>query len=101
MRRQFKSALFASVVLLFAGCKKETAPPNGVYDITGTVVSTDSAAKTVELDHEEIPGVMAAMDMAYSVADPKILAGVKAGDSVRGKLKAESGNYTITSLSKR
>jgi Copper binding periplasmic protein CusF len=44
---------------------------------------------------------MPAMDMAYSIADPKILAGLKAGDSVQGKPKAESGNYTITSLAKR
>ena len=45
--------------------------------------------------------MMPAMDMAYSIADPKILAGLKAGDSVQGKPKAESGNYTITSLAKR
>ena len=44
---------------------------------------------------------MPAMDMAYSIADPKILAGLKASDSVQGKPKAESGNYTITSLAKR
>jgi len=100
MRHQLRSAVVL-VALGFAGCQNKTASPNGVYDIKGTVVAIDSASKTVELDHEEIPGVMEAMNMAYAVADPSLLAGLKLGDSVLGKLKAESGNYTITSLSRR
>lgn len=87
--------------MTIGGCKRDSASPNGVYDIQGAVVSVDSAQKTIDLDHAAIPGVMAAMDMVYSVSDAKLLAGLKPGDSVRGKLKAESGNFTITTLQKR
>ena len=100
MRPQIKSAIALGLVLIFVGCRDKTVQPNGVYDIKGTVVTLDTAKKAVELDHEEIPGIMAAMDMAYAVADPKLLAGLKLGDTVLGKLKVESGNYTITSLAK-
>ena len=100
MHPQVKIALAIGLILLFVSCRDKTATPNGVYNIKGTVVALDITKKTVELDHEEIPGVMEAMDMAYAVADAKLLAGLKPGDTVLGKLKAESGNYTITSLAK-
>lgn len=100
MAPQIKVALAVALVFVFTGCSAKTETPNGFYDIKGTVVALDTTKKTIELDHEEIPGVMAAMDMAYSVADAKILAGLKPGDTVRGKLKAQSGDYTITSLAK-
>ena len=101
MRPQLSRSLLAGLVLIFAACQSKTRTPNGLYDIRGAVVALDSAKKTVELDHEQIPGVMAAMSMAYSVADPKVLQGLNPGDSVRGQLKVKSGNYTITSLQKR
>ena len=101
MRPRVRSVLLAGLVLICAACQSKTETPNGVYDIRGAVVALDSAKKTVELDHEEIPGVMPAMSMEYSVVDPKVLQGLNLGDSVRGKVKVESGNYSITSLVKR
>jgi Cu/Ag efflux protein CusF len=44
---------------------------------------------------------MGAMKMEYAVPDSKLLEGLRTGDSVRGKLTAGSGMYTITSLEKR
>ena len=101
MRPRLRSPLLAGLALIFAACQSKTETPNGVYDIRGAVVALDSAKKTIELDHEEIPGVMAAMSMEYPVAEPKVLQGLNLGDSVRGQFKVESGNYTITSLQKR
>lgn len=72
-----------------------------VYDIKGKVVAVDSEKKTVTLDHEDIPGLMKAMKMEFSAEDEKVLARVKAGDAVQGKLKAEGGSYVVTSLEKR
>lgn len=105
MRPLLKTAA-VGLVLVLAGCSNQSGstPRDGakVADIKGKVVSVDPAKKTVELDHEAIPELnMKAMKMEYPVADPKLLEGLKAGDSVRGKVKAESGKYTITSLEKR
>lgn len=94
-------ATLCGLALIVGACNREANVPNGVYDIRGAVVTVDSTQKTVELDHDEIPGVMAAMDMPYPVSDAKLLAGLKPGDSVRGKLTVASGTFTITSLQKR
>ena len=105
MRQRLRTAVFG-LALVLAGCSNQTGPTGQdaakVADIKGKVVSVDPAKKTVELDHEAIPGLnMRAMKMEYTVADPKLLEGLKPGDSVQGKVKAESGRYTITSLEKR
>ena len=72
-----------------------------LYDVTGTVVSVDPGKKAVTLDHQDIPGLMKAMTMEFSVEDEKVLGGVSAGDKVAGKVKHEGGKYVVTELTKR
>ena len=67
----------------------------------GKVVAVEKEKNRVVLDHEDIPGLMKAMQMPFSVTDPKLLEGLKAGDAVSGKLKAEGGKYVITQLQTR
>lgn len=81
------------------GSSPKDAPK--LYDVKGTVVSLDRDKKAVTLDHEDIPGLMKAMKMEFAVDDAKVLDGLTAGDAVTGKLKADGGNYVVTSLSKR
>lgn len=99
MRQHVKGVIVAGLVFILAGCQRQAA--SRVYEVKGAVVAVDPASKTLELDHEEIPGYMKAMRMTYPIADAKLLEGLKAGDSVRGKLKVEARSYTITSLEKR
>jgi Cu/Ag efflux protein CusF len=88
-----------------AGCQGRSgssAPGEAkLYDVTGTVVSVDREKKAVTLDHEDIPGLMRAMKMEFSVDDPKALDGLSAGDRVSGKVRHESGRYVVTGLQKR
>src|SRR6266436_3703384 len=90
------------VPLAFAGCGggKETAPAGKQYPIKGKVVAVDPSKPAVKLDHEEVPGLMKAMEMEYAVQDAKVLQGLKAGDTVQGQLKVVSGQYVITDLQK-
>ena len=74
--------------------------PEGVYEIRGTIVSVDAPRRIVEINHDEIPGVMAAMSMPYEVADASILQGLAAGDRVRGTLRVDRRGYVITALQK-
>src|SRR5437899_2271151 len=104
MRPHLRTAV-VGLVLVLAGCSSQSGSTGQdaakVADIKGKVVSVDPAKKTVELDHEAIPELdMKAMKMEYTVADARLLDGLKPGDSVHGKVKAESGKYTITSLEK-
>lgn len=100
------STAVAVVAAVLAGCQSQTGTTTAtdaarVYDVTGKVVSLDPAKKVVKLDHEDIPGLMKAMTMEFAVEDAKLLDGLKPGDAVHGKLKAESGKYVITALEKR
>jgi protein SCO1/2 len=92
--------------LVLAGCTgvgtgQHNEASGKQYDIKGTVVAVALDKQSVTLDHEEIPGLMMAMKMEYRVDNPKLLENLKPGDKVQGRLKAESGKYTITELEKR
>jgi protein SCO1/2 len=58
------------------------AAPRDVYSVTGTVVEVQLAEKYIEIQHEKIPGYMAAMTMPFDVKDTNELAGLGAGDKV-------------------
>ena len=77
------------------------APATQVHDIRGTVVAIALDSGTVNLDHEEIPGLMAAMKMEYQVQDVGMLDGLKPGDRVAGRLQARDGEYLIVALEKQ
>lgn len=99
MRQHVKGAIVAGLVVVLAGCQRPAA--SRVYDVKGVVVAVDSASRTLELDHEAIPGYMNAMRMTYPVADAKLLDGLVAGDSIRGTLRVDARSYVLTSLEKR
>ena len=98
MLQYLKGAVVIGVVVASAGCQGRASRE---YELKGAVVAVDPASRTVELDHEEIPGFMQAMTMKYPVSDAKLLEGLKAGDSIRGTLKVQRQRYAITSLEKR
>lgn len=99
------SAIVAVIAATLVGCESQTGSSAKdaarVYDIQGKVVSLDPARKVVELDHEDIPGLMKAMTMEFAVEDARLLDGLKPGDGVKGQLRVESGQYVITALAKR
>jgi protein SCO1/2 len=90
------------VVLLFPGCARDgtKAPEDRLYDVRGTVVSVSPEKQMITVDHEDIPGLMKAMKMPFRVADSKLLEGLREGDRIEGKAKA-NGGYTFVTLEKR
>jgi Cu/Ag efflux protein CusF len=55
----------------------------------------------VTLDHEDIRGLMKAMQMEFAVEDSKLLEGIKAGELVQGRLKKTESGYVLTRLEKQ
>jgi protein SCO1/2 len=94
------TALFVPVMLAGCGGGPSSTPGDGGYDVRAKVVAITPDKPAVTLDHEAIPGLMKAMEMEFRVADPKLLAGLKAGDKVRGRLKKTDSGLLITSLEK-
>ena len=72
------------------------------YAIRGTITGIPADRLSVTLDHEEVPGLMAAMrKMTYPVANAETLNGLAVGDLVEGRLHARGPGHTILSLKKR
>jgi Cu/Ag efflux protein CusF len=83
------------VALASAGCRRGDRDKDKVYDIKGKVVAVDTDKNKVTLDHEDIPGLMPAMKMAFPAENAKLLEGIKAGDQVHGKLTVKAGGERI------
>ena len=54
-----------------------------LHEGRGVVVSVDLRKSRLVLDHEEIPGFMAAMVMNYLVKPPSLLQGLRPGEKIR------------------
>jgi Cu/Ag efflux protein CusF len=94
--------IVATVFVLGCGDGSNSSPEKGrAYDIQGKVTRVDVEKKKVKIDHQDIPGLMKGMDMEFDVGDAKVLEGIQPGDTVHGRLKVTSGEYTITELHKQ
>ncbi|MBK8466053.1 MAG: copper-binding protein [Chloracidobacterium sp.] len=77
-----------------------TQPKDGLYPGKGKVTKINNELKSVELDHEEIVGVMPPMIMEFYVHEKWLLTGLKVGDNVEFVLKYEHPAETIVSIKK-
>jgi protein SCO1/2 len=94
----------AVLVAALAGCTggpDKQGTTERQYDVKGKVVAVDPKKPAVTLDHEDIPGLMKAMEMEFKVTDARLLEGLRAGDQVQGRLKKTDSGYLITHLEKR
>ena len=70
------------------------------YKSVGVVKNMDADAGKITVDHEEIPGYMAAMEMTEAVSDAKMLENVKIGDRIEFELQRTGSTLLITKLNK-
>lgn len=70
------------------------------YSGTGVVRLINLKEGWLEIDHEEIKGFMAAMQMEWSVKDRAMLKRVRVGDKVNFTLEDNNGSEVITGLKK-
>jgi len=102
-------SLIAIAVIIFplalAGCggasNTDTKTRDNQYEIQGKVKAVDVTKPAVTLDHQDIPGLMKAMQMEFRVEDARLLNGIGVGDQVKGKLRKGDSGYIITQLEKR
>ena len=89
--------------LLLAACA--VASPAGAeegaqaaFEGVGRVIAIDVKNSTVTLDHEEIPGLMPAMRMRFTVERRADLDGLKKGDAVRFSLGSRGDEFVIVTI---
>ncbi|HEX3102147.1 MAG TPA: copper-binding protein [Pyrinomonadaceae bacterium] len=83
--------------------KQPTQPPpikDGNYNGKGTVTKVDLSIGAVELNHENIEGLMPAMQMEFYVTDKALLKGLAAGDKADFVIEYKQGRETINSIKK-
>ena len=71
-----------------------------VFQAQGVVQELDPDGKTVVIQHEAIPGYMAAMTMPFVDKNPSELVGLRHGDSITFRLNVTSTNGWIDHVTK-
>ncbi|MBK6587231.1 MAG: copper-binding protein [Acidobacteria bacterium] len=103
-----KLLFITAVTLLFTACStpnpaNKAVPPAAdkqTYKSVGVVKSLDIYTDRVTVDHEEIPGYMAAMEMNEMVADHELLGSIKVGDKVEFEIERRGSAIIYTSFKK-
>lgn len=75
-------------------------PKDGNYDGKGEVTKINLELGSVELKHEDMPGLMPAMQMEFFVKDKAILKEIKVGDRVDFVVEYKHPQETIISITK-
>jgi protein SCO1/2 len=113
MKTQWLAVTLLLGLLVAPGCQREAEKPATTpapktanmpakdYPITGRVVSIAPDKSAITLDHEDIPGLMSAMQMPFTVEDPMVLEDIEPDSQVEGRLKVEGSKYIITQLKAR
>jgi Cu/Ag efflux protein CusF len=75
-----------------------SVPRDGDYNAKGVVTKINLELASIELDHEDIPGLMPPMRMEFFVTDKKLLDGLKVGDSVDFIIRYKHPTETIVRI---
>ena len=75
-------------------------PKDGNYTSKGKVTKINTDLGSVELNHEEVIGLMPAMQMEFYVKDKSLLDGLKVGDIVEFVLEYKHPSETIVGIKK-
>jgi len=114
--RVLNLAVILSSSLLILACSnglahKDSAPekPAGpaaavqttTYQGKGTVTAINPRLASIEIDHEEIKGLMPAMKMEFYVKDKSLLNGIAVGDQIDFTIENGVGGLKIVAIRKR
>lgn len=108
--------IIVCVALVFGACSKQPAnqetpppPPSGPaaavkpnsFQGVGVVKALNPKAPAIEIDHEEIVGLMPAMQMEFPVADGTMLNGLAVNDRIDFTVVDETGQMKVTAIKKK
>jgi Cu/Ag efflux protein CusF len=74
------------------------AAPQNIFHGRGKVTSVAAASGLITIAHEDIPGLMDAMEMQFEAKAPKMLEGLKAGDKVAFAIEGKT--YRLLEISR-
>ncbi len=92
------------IAVLASGCKPQSAAPPSqksparIFSVHGVIRQIPPDHRHATIQHEKIPGYMAAMTMDFSVRDTNALAGLVPGDEINFNLVVTDDDDWIESL---
>jgi len=100
LSKRFAYAAQLVLLMMFTACHpgKPPQPKSGTYSVAGQILSVDQANQQVTMKHGEIPGLMPAMTMTYSVKDKAALPHLAAGDQVKADLVVQDGKADLENV---
>jgi Cu/Ag efflux protein CusF len=101
-------ALLLAVVCINGACARRDSEPEGPaaavqnksYPGVGTITHFDSKMLMIEIDHEDIKGLMPAMQMQFHLKDKRLLEGLKVGDRIEFTVENGVGGMQVTAIRK-
>lgn len=67
----------------------------GEHKLTGQIVNIDAAKRVLVVKHDEIPGVMGAMTMGFTVPECCDISTLKKGDKIAGMMVKDGQSYLL------
>lgn len=90
--------LIVGLVIAGAGCIREVE--TRTYQLTGQILAVRPETHELLVKHEDIPGFMPAMTMAYTVKEPALLEHRAPGDLITATLVVEAFNSYLSVITK-
>lgn len=75
-------------------------PADGMYPSKGVVTKINNELGSIEIDHENIPDLMPAMKMEFTVKDKAMLKPIAVGDTVTFTIEYKQGAEVIIAIGK-
>lgn len=99
-------SILLTIALALSACSGEkkssdasqSAGPEHTYTMKGTLVSRNAAAKTVNIDNEDVPNVMPPMKMDYELRGANVDTLPPDGTKITSTLHERDGEYWVTDV---
>jgi Cu/Ag efflux protein CusF len=110
--KAFKTILILSLLVFTVSCAKKQShkdsEPEGpaaavqtrTYVAVGTIKAIDPTKPSIEINHEDIKGLMPAMQMQFHVRDKALLDGLATEDRVSFTIESGVGGLKIVAIHK-
>jgi len=85
VQAKFGFAIMLAATLLISACRSNSDKFRK-YDVDGKVIAVDSGKKKLTIAHKDIPGLMKAMTMDYTVSEDWVARQAKPGDHITASL---------------
>ena len=116
MAHQSRIVIICAALLITTACNNQpanqqtnapasTGPAAAVaantYKGVGVVKGVNLKTPAIEIDHQDIEGLMPAMQMEFPVTDASLLNGVAVNDHIDFTIEAAKGDMKVTAIKKK